>query len=188
MVRQVNPEQPGLLPYPVATSILLIAVLGCSPKTSPQGTTPPADAEDVRGETPSHAVGGVLKYGPHDGHLFRLGNGEYYAEMAHDSETQTVVVYLLDKAAQLPVASEDAEIVLHLLADRGPLTVRLTSAPQDSDPLGQSSRYYTMDAELSEALDVSQIVGRISLTLRGTTYGNAVVHERHADRRGAANE
>lgn len=180
MVRIENRSQRRIQSHPVSTSILLIAVLGCTSKAPPERQSD--NAKDPIDKTSSLADRRILTRGPHDGHLFRLGNGEYYAEMTHDTETQTVVVYLLEKNAQVPVACEDAEIVLHLLADRGALTVCLSSAPQECDPRGQSTRYYAMDAELSEALDDSQIIGRISLTLRGTPYGNAIIHERHAYR------
>lgn len=182
MIHKANYNRRRIQARTMSTSILLVVVLGCSSKTRPTaGVSLATDGNDRTDNRSSEVDRRVLTRGPHEGHLFRLGNGEYYAELTHDSETQTVVVYLLGKTAQESISCEDAEIVLHLLADRSALTVRLVAAPQDHDPPGQSSRFYAMDAELSEALDHSQIVGRISLTIRGTPYGNAIAHERHSD-------
>jgi hypothetical protein len=127
-----------------------------------------------------HAAGHPEE-GPHHGHLIKLGEEEYHAELTHDDATQTITLYLLGADAKTAVAIADAEILLNLVTEGQPLQLKLAAAPQASDPTGESSRFTIIDAAGLASLEAPATTGRLNVTIADTPYSGTVQHHEHGD-------
>lgn len=160
----------------LSLSLSLLLAAGCTdPSASPSGATAGSSAGGAAEATHDHDHPAE---GPHHGHLIELGSDEYHAELVHDQSS--VTIYLLDGAAQKPVAIDSPEITINLKHDGRPEQFRLAASPEAGDPDGKSSRFVSQDAELAGHLDDEAAAPRLSVMINGTPYSGALSHS-HAE-------
>jgi hypothetical protein len=147
-----------------------LALLGCGQTAAPPANSAAAGPQAVH----AHA-----EHGPHDGQLIELGEDEYHAELVHDDATDTVTIYLLDRAAKMPVPVEAAELPLNLVVGGSPAQFALTAARLPGEPAGQSSCFKLMDKKLCEALDDKATKGRLNVTIGSKPYTGNIEHHHH---------
>lgn len=145
---------------------------GCGPKTAPNATT-----ESVEVDPHDHP-----HEGPHHGTLVELGDEEYHAEVVHDA--QSVTVYVLDASAKQAVAIDAKELTISLLHDGAPEQFTLAASPQETDAAGQASRFTATDAELVGHLDDAAAAPKLNVTIDGTAYRGAILHDHDHDHEG----
>lgn len=122
--------------------------------------------------TPVAAVAhdGHAETGPHKGILIELGDEEYHAELVSDEKTHLTTIYLLDGAVKQSVSIEAKDISITLKHDGKTETFKLKSAPQKTDPVGQSSVFQTKDSELAHDLHSRSSELRLLLKIKGKPY------------------
>lgn len=162
-----------LLAMPSAVlSVLLLTVIGCEQSQDGTiGTAPPATT-DVH-DHPSE--------GPHHGGLIELGNEEYHAELVHDDAAGTVTIYILDSSAKTAVPIEASELLINLSHDGEAEQFKLAATPDVRDPLGQSSRFTSTNAELAEDLDHEGAEAQIVVTIMGKQFRGKISHDHDGD-------
>jgi hypothetical protein len=129
--------------------------------------------------------------GIHGGQVIELGVEDYHAELAHDEDSHTVAVYILDgtAAANSPIAAES--VLVNAVANETPRQFTLLAKPLDDDPAGKTSRFELVDEQLSDGLagdwDPHAATARINFTVDNTPYfGDIDLHtlageHEHAD-------
>ena len=135
--------------------------------------TPPAAPPGGDHEHPSE--------GPHHGALVELGNEEYHAELVHDENKGTVIVYILDGSAKNAVPVETQEVTINLKHDGRGEQFKLAAAPMEGDPEGKSSRFVSNDAELGEDLHAEDAEARLVVRIGEKSYSGEVSHEHSHD-------
>jgi hypothetical protein len=166
-------------------SILALAVAitvgGCGP-----GETEPADESPVRVEgAPPPLVDSAGEHaghlhpteGLHGGHLYEVGNEQYYAEMLHDESTHKVTVHLLDSAAKQPVTTTEAEISLQLFREGQFVTYTLQAVGAGETG---ASQFEVVSEELCELMDHDKKVrGRMHVAIGGESFTVTIEHDPH---------
>ena len=115
--------------------------------------------------------------GPHGGTLIELGKEDYHAELVHDEAADTVAVYLLDGAAEEPVAIDAKQLSLNLLIGGEPQQFPLDAQPQSTDPAGKCSAFGSTSAAIGKALHAKGTTGRLNVTVAGKVYvGKLAAH------------
>jgi len=166
----------------------VLASFGCDEGAAPAGTAIADDHGDhvhADGEEHAHGDHGHGEHdhsteGPHHGMLVELGNGNYHAEVVHDDEAGTLMVYLLDSAAKDPVFSEASEIVINIRKGDQPLQFKLGGLKKDGQPEGKFSEYSLVEPELLKALHDKASTAKLSVTIDGKPYSGDVSHDDHA--------
>jgi hypothetical protein len=156
----------------------VLASFGCDEGAAPTGTASPDDHGDhvhAEGEEHAHPT-----EGPHHGKLVELGNESYHAEVVHDDEAGTLMVYLLDSAAKNAVYSEASEIVINIRKGDQPLQFKLGGLKKDGQPEGKFSEYSLVEPELLKALHDKASTAKLSVTIDGKPYSGDVSHDDHA--------
>ena len=158
----------------------VIASLGCDEGTAPSGTVAPDEHGDQAHDDHGHDEHAHPTEGPHHGMLVELGNENYHAEVVHDDEAGTLVVYLLDSAAKDAVFSEAPEVVINIKKGDQPLQFKLGGLKKDGQPEGKFSEYSLVEPELLKALHDEASTAKLSITIDGKPYSGEVSHEDHA--------
>ena len=166
----------------------VLASLGCDKGAATAGTASPDDRGDhVHADGEEHANGdhGHNEHahpteGPHHGQLVELGNENYHAEVVHDDEAGTLIVYLLDSAAKNAVFSEAPEVVINIRNGDQPVQFKLGGLKRDGQPEGKFSVYSLVEPELLKALHDKASAAKLSIKIDGKPYSGEVSHEDHA--------
>jgi hypothetical protein len=108
------------------------------------------------------------------------GMENYHAEVVHDDEAGTLMVYLLDSAAKNPVFSEASEVVINIRRGDQPLQFKLGGLKKDGQPEGKFSEYSLVEPELLKALHDKASAAKLSITIDGKPYSGEVSHGDHA--------
>ena len=181
-----------LLPRSRGFSVFLmssvLASFGCDEGAAPAGTAGSDNHGDhvhADGEEHSHGEHGHGEHahpteGPHHGKLVELGNGNYHAEVVHDDEAGTLMVYLLDSAAKNAVFSEASEIVINIRKGDQPLQFKPGGLKKDGQPEGKFSEYSLVEPELLKALQDKASTAKLSITIDGKPYSGEIPHGDHA--------
>jgi hypothetical protein len=109
--------------------------------------------------------------GPNGTPLIILGEHEYHAELNIDTAQGSVTVVLLDRTGRKPYPIEQESVLLNLLLNRQPHQIRLTAAPQPTDPPASSSRFEGSDSIL---LEPQRLQGRLNIVIEGKPYTGAL--------------
>ena len=113
----------------------------------------------------AHNEGHSHGEGPHGGVVADWGGGKFHVEFTVDHDKQEATVYILGDDEKTAVAIDATEVIL---AIKKPATqVTLTTAPQDSDPQGKSSRFVGKHENLGTVMEYE---GSISGVVNGTPY------------------
>lgn len=161
----------------------VLASFGCDEGAAPAGTAGPDDHGDHahgEGEEHAHDEHAHPTEGPHHGKLVELGNENYHAEVVHDDEAGTLMVYLLDSAAKNAVFSEASEIVINIKKGDQPLQFKLGGLKKDGQPEGKFSDYSLVEPELLKALHDKTSTAKLSITIDGKPYSGEISYEDHA--------
>ena len=166
--------------------LLMSSVLGsfgCDEGAAPTGKASSDDHGDHahgEGEEHAHDEHAHPTEGPHHGKLVELGNENYHAEVVHDDEAGTLMVYLLDSAAKNAVFSEASEIVINIKKGDQPLQFKLGGLKKDGQPEGKFSDYSLVEPELLKALHDKTSTAKLSITIDGKPYSGEISYEDHA--------
>jgi len=147
--------------------ILPLVLIGCG-KTAPTAPSTENAAEHA------HEAGG-----PHGGAILELG--ENHAELVHDDATGTVTVYILDGAAAANVPVVATEAVINITHDGQGEQFKLAASPLAGEPAGQSSRFVSLDSDLSEDLDDEDAAAVFVITIDGQQHRGAIEHHDDGD-------
>ena len=161
----------------------VLTSLGCDEGAAPAGKASSNDHGDhihADGEEHAHDEHAHPTEGPHHGMLVELGNENYHAEVVHDDEAGTLMVYLLDSAAKNAVFSEASEIVINIKKGDQPLQFKLGGLKKDGQPEGKFSDYSLVEPELLKALHDKTSTAKLSITIDGKPYSGEISHEDHA--------
>lgn len=161
----------------------VLASVACDEGAVPAGKASPDDHGDhvhAEGEEHVHDEHAHPTEGPHHGTLVELGNENYHAEVVHDDEAGTLMVYLLDSAAKNAVFSEASEIVINIKKGDQPLQFKLGGLKKDGQPEGKFSDYSLVEPELLKALHDKASTAKLSITIDGKPYNGEISHEDHA--------
>jgi hypothetical protein len=161
----------------------VLASFGCDEGAAPAGTAGADDHGDhAHGEGVEHAHDEHVHptEGPHHGKLVELGNESYHAEVVHDDESGTLMVYLLDSAAKNAVYSEASEIVINIRKGDQPLQFKPGGLKKDGQPEGKFSEYSLVEPELLKALQDKASTAKLSITIDGKPYSGEIPHGDHA--------
>jgi hypothetical protein len=165
----------------VALSLSLTVFWGCGGNSASTPTASHDGKDHHEGDGHAHGKEEHAEEGPHHGHLIELGKEEYHLELTHDEATKTVSVYVLDGGAKNAIPIAEPEIILNLVVNGKPAQAKLTAAPQQGDPVGQSSRFSATDEKLLDALEAPKTTGRINVTIAGKPYAGQIVHHEHGE-------
>jgi len=161
----------------ILTAFLMLTGVGCNGDSQTSDTSgvetspPPATVEDAHAH-PTH--------GPHDGDLIELGNEEYHAELVH-SEGEEILIYILGSDAKTAVPIEATDIVVNVVHDGNPEQFKLTASPNEGDPEGQSSRFTSSEAELSEHVHEDGAAAKLVVLIDGKQYTGKIAHDHDHD-------
>ncbi len=117
--------------------------------------------------------------GPHHGDLIELGAEEYHAELVHTDKS--VTIYILDGSAKTAVPIEAADVMINLVHDGKPEQFKLPAFPDESDPVGKSSRFQLDDADLAHDLDHGDANAKLNLMINGKAYRGDLKHDHDHD-------
>ena len=157
--------------------LIALGLLGCSSSTEESTeestTTPksPAASPPVAAGPYAHST-----HGPHQGSLIELGNEQYYAELIHDEDAETVTIYILDASAKTAVPIEATELMINLSDDGEALQFSLAANPDTDDPAGKASRFVSTDSELAEEFDHAHSSAQLVVTISGKQFRGAIEH------------
>ena len=161
-MRSLAPRLSMLLGLPI-----LVALVGCGAEQSSSLPPAPIEWEEMGHE---HAVHMHPTEGPHQGMLLEIGKGDYHAELVHDDARNLVGIYLLDERAMKPVLVTEAQLPLNLMVDGKPTQFHLLATPLEGEPLGHSSHFELVDANLSAALHQLDNRSRFNVTIQGRPF------------------
>jgi hypothetical protein len=115
--------------------------------------------------------------GPHGGHLYEIGNEQYYAEMLQDEDAHKVTVHLLDSTAKEPVTATENEISLQLFREGQFVTYTLKAAGAGATG---ASQFDVVSEELCELMDHDKKVrGRMQVAIGGESFTATIEHDPH---------
>lgn len=168
-----------LLATTIATlsAVLMLTGVGCNGDTATSDTSnvetePPPGTVETAHDHPTH--------GPHEGDLIELGNEAYHAELVH-SEGEEIVIYILGSDAKTAVPIEATEVVVNVVHDGKPEQFKLTASAKEGDPEGQSSRFTSSDAELSEHVHEEGSEAKLVVVIEGKQYTGKIAHDHDHD-------
>lgn len=179
---------PGSRLFTVLLMSSVLASVGCDERTAPSSSAGPDEHGDLvhaEGSDHDHADDGHDEHahpteGPHHGKLVELGNENYHAEVVHDDEAGTLIVYLLDSAAKNAVFSEASEVLINIKKGDQPLQFKLGGLKRDGQPEGKFSEYSLVEADLLKALHDEASSAKLSITINGKPYSGEISHDDHA--------
>ncbi|QDT28941.1 hypothetical protein Enr10x_42890 [Gimesia panareensis] len=120
--------------------------------------------------------------GPHHGSLIELGKEAYHGELVHDEKSGSITVYVLDGAAKKSVPIKAESILVNVKHDGKGDQFALTAAPEESDPMGQSSRFVIKEKTLGDLLHGEGTTARLVLEIDGKSYtGDIAAHDHDHD-------
>ena len=147
-----------------------ISLSGCGGGSGP-GSQVPAEHGDHDQEH-AHAT-----EGPHGGSIIELGTEEFHAELVHDDEAGSVMIYFLDSTAKQVAPIDAGEVSINLRHDGNAEQFKLAASPTEGDPQGKSSRFVSAEKELAEDLDRSDARGQLVATISGKQYRGNIEHD-----------
>lgn len=149
-----------------------VTVAGCAQPASESKTAGGGSSAEVH-EHPSK--------GPHGGVLVELGNEQYHAELVHDKEAGSVIVYVLDSAAKAAVPIDASEVTINLSHDGEAEQFTLTASPESGEDAGKSSKFTSTEAELATELDHDHVEAQVVVSVDGKQYRGKVSHAHEGD-------
>lgn len=159
-----------------ALSLFALVVVGCNSGTE-QTSVAEADsgAPVVMDEMPPMIddTNGHPEHGPHGGDLVELGNEAFHVELVHGDGS--IAMYVLDGSASKPVAIAADKLVVSLKHDGQVATFDLVAKPDNSEPAGQASRFFSSEPKLDQWLDAGA-EGVVVLEVEGKSYTGKVAH------------
>jgi hypothetical protein len=161
----------------IMTVVLMLTGVGCN------GDAATSDTSDVETSPPPATVEGAHAHpthGPHGGDLIELGNEEYHAELVH-SEGEEIVIYILGSDAKTAVPIEATEVVVNVVHDGNPEQFKLNASTNEGDPKGQSSRFSSSEAELSEHVHEEGAAAKLVVLIDGKQYTGKIAHDHDHD-------
>lgn len=162
-----------------------LILMGCNNQEETTKTFDEAGQEDTAMDEHDHDHDHGHEHpteGPHHGSLIELGKEAYHGELVHDEKTGAVTVYVLDGAAKKSVPIKAESIMVNVKHDGKGDQFTLTAAPEESDPMGQSSRFVIKDKALGELLDGEDVTARLVLEIDGKSYtGDIAAHDHDHD-------
>lgn len=106
-------------------------------------------------------------HGPNGGHVLELGdlgNEELHAEIAMDSASRKISVYLLDEAVKSAKPVENGVMSLALAVDGKETVLEMTAAPLEGETDGKSSRFELAGDKVPAAMsDLEALAGKLTL-------------------------
>ncbi len=143
---------------------------GCGPNSS---TTPTAATQTGQGPAAEPHVHPTE--GPHGGQLVELGDHEYHAEVLHEHDSHSVIVYLLDGHAEEYVAIAEPEITLQVFHDGEYISYALKAVAEPGAVDGTASQFRADDDALCHAIaDDEDFKGTLQVTVEGKRYSGTV--------------
>ena len=121
-------------------------------------------------------------HGPNGGHLIELGEEEYHAEVAFDTSSRKLTVYILgaDAKSPLPIASDG--VVFELEEGKDELELAITAAPLEGEPEGKSSRFEVAGDTVPEHIKSEEnLEGHLHITIEGKEFEGELHHEEDHD-------
>jgi hypothetical protein len=162
------------------TSALMLGVAGCNGETSTPNATNTNNLEHADDHDDEHG-GEHASHGPHGGDLIELGEDEsYHAELVH-ADNDDIVIYILGSDAKTAAPIDATEIVVNVVHDGNPEQFKLAASPDEGDPEGQSSRFSSSDAELSEHVHEEAAQAKLVVTIDGKQFKGNIAHDHDAD-------
>ena len=114
--------------------------------------------------------------GTHGGHLYDLGDHEFFAEPLFDAQSRKITIYLVqhnDINKPAPMDAEGATLTLEVAGAEGAeqeVELPLTAVPQPGDPEGQASQFELAGDQLPpEITSEEQLHGDLAFTSGGKT-------------------
>ena len=171
-------------PTPFASLLaiaLLVSLVGCKQKTVTSTTNSPTATGDHDHEHPDqesrddHSVAGHGHgIGPHNGVIADWGGGKFHVEFTVDHDKTQATAYVLgnDEKTATPIDAENIEMAI---VDPE-ILVTLKASPQESDPVGQSSRFIGTHEKLGV---VQEYEGTMTGLVEGTPYSGDFKEEAH---------
>ena len=129
----------------------------------------------------AHDDHGHGHHGPNGGEIVELGNEEFHAEVVVDESTHRVDIFVLGSDAQTAKPIEATEISLSFKHGDEVEEFKLTAAPLDGEPEGQSSKFTLSSEELFEELHEHSEGATLSFTVGETTLKGTVTHSHDHD-------
>jgi hypothetical protein len=115
--------------------------------------------------------------GAHGGHLYDLGDHQFFAELVFDPETRKITIYTVqhdDIKQPAPMDADGAQLVLEAPGPGGEeqeVKLPLTARPQQGDPEGQASQFELAGDQLpAEFTGEEQLHGDLRFTHDGETF------------------
>jgi len=154
-----------------------VTIGGCGPGGSEPSGQSPGTPEPLADSADEHAEHLHPTEGPHGGHLYEIGNEQYYAEMLRDESTHTVTVHLLDATAKRAVTTTVEEILLHFFLDGEYATYSLQAVNTDNTG---ASQFAVISERLCRLMDhYKKVRGRMHVKVGDESFIVAIEHDAH---------
>jgi len=119
---------------------------------------------------------------PHGGYLVELGEHAYNIEFVFTAEPEAkLTAYILDAHAENAVATLAKEFIFHLEGDGDEHEIILKADPQESDKVGEASRFSASGEALPKGIkDIEDVAGHLHVSIGGKDFSGALEHEHDA--------
>lgn len=166
----------------LAVVTVLAFAAGCNGEKEQDGGYQPVGKNQP--EVPEPA--GHPEEGAHGGHLYDLGDHEFFAEVVLDEASRKVTIYVVehdDVNKAVPMDAAGAKLVLEV--GEQPVELELTAVPQQGEPEGKASRFELAGDQLpAEVKSEEQLHGELMLSRDGKAYEVHLEPHEHEEHEG----